>query len=330
MAGTQVRQIREPVSTDTGTQYQVTAQAIVAGTLPDVFIFLFEVIQDEDPKSDAFTRVVTPADFDDYGTDRDASITANTRFYRAAQVVLLYDGITDANSAYLELTSRISDLVTGYDAYIDSFVTLPAGEVVTDPTADESEKAALIAQYEAAAAAVTVAEEVRDEEVASCDVHKAEYASLQERLVEAQSDYTNMQNVVNVVTAVPAVYAANSALANNAVTATASTVASSSASAADKTAVASYSNNAFAALSAIDRANADFATGVTGPVLVLVGTLQLRVNTLSSEVLAMQQTVNDCQLELATMQGAVDAARATRDAALAAVRAVCPDYVPGA
>lgn len=328
MAGTQVRQIREPVSTDEGTKYQITATCLIAGTLPDTSIFLFEVVQDEDPKNDAFTRVVDPADFTDYGTNRDASITDNTRLYRAAQLILTYESITDANSARLELTARISAIVNAYDAYITAFLTIPEGQVVIYPTVDESEKTALIEQYELAAAAVGDLETERDNENLACQALVREYEVAQERLVEAQSDYATLVGITGPLAAGLGVFSSLIPLCAGLVQQATSLIALSSASSGDKATHGAYMQALTAHFNSLSNATTSLVNNAQTPLLTLVGTLQSRVSELQAEVLSKQQEVNDCHLELATLQANVDAARTARDNALAAVRAVCPDYVP--
>ncbi|MCH9834608.1 hypothetical protein K0U83_03055 [bacterium] len=76
MPGTQITQHRTPVLTDSGTVYQISATCTAAGTLPDVYVFVKQVVNFDDPKDDTHYRVAAPADFDALLIDREDAIEA--------------------------------------------------------------------------------------------------------------------------------------------------------------------------------------------------------------------------------------------------------------
>lgn len=328
MPGTQVTQIRRPSTSGNITTYNLTATCVVAGTLPDVGIFVMQVVQAGDPKNDAFTRVCEVVDFTELGTNREAAISSNVLYYRVAPLNLSYADIETANAAWKELSDRINTLVSTYDQYIDEFLTPDAGNTTTYPTADEGKKAALIAAYEASGAAVAAAEEARDDENVRCEQRRTDLVNLQARLTEAQADVLVLGPVANALTALMPTLEGLPPLWVAEIGTVRTVNSSSSASAGDKNAIEGQMVNMSAQASTLATIANAMETSVQIPVGVYYATLQNRVVTLTAEINALQLQVNQCALEMAALQAAVDQARVQQNEALAAVRAVCPDYVP--
>lgn len=328
MSGTQITQARLPVLIDGGTKYQVSATCTFAGTLPSIYIFTRQVIQENDPKNDVFLRVASVTDFTDFGTDRQAAITNGTFTYRAVSFVQNYDNVTTATDAWTELSARIGTLVAEYDVYIDTFLTPVDGAVTTYPTVDESTKSALIAAYKESLTLVTTAEQARDAENVSCEALLLELQTKQQQLLDATADINAISPIAaaaNVLSPSYAGYQANI----NASNATAITnTALSSATAPEKAAITAPLNVITTQLAAMFGSNNSLESDVRIPLLAFLGVLQTRAAGYQTDVTALQTEYNECMVEMAALQAAVDQARAQRDADLAAVRAVCPDFNP--
>jgi len=328
MAGTRVTQTRKPVSIDSGTKYQIAAQCVDAGTLPDLGLFVYLVTQASDPKNDQIQRVAGVADFTSYGMSRNAAITAGPGYYRSAVMTENYDDIVSANVAALEMSSRINALVNEYDTYLNQFLTPSGGSDVVYPTIDEGTKAALIAAYQSTIAPVTVAEAARDQEQVDCNAKELELSTLQTRLHEAQADLATLLPVQSALAALVPTYAAATAQISAGNTSAKTLVTASSASGPEQASIQGQLTLVDGGISLLVTSNSGLVNDVQTPLGTEIGTLQARVTQLSQDLNAKQLEVNDCHLQLSKAQAAVDQARLTRDQALAAVRAVCTDYTP--
>lgn len=329
MPGTQVNQIRKPQSAGTSTTYTVSVTCILAGTLPDTKIFLQRIVQPEDPKNDTFERVCLVTDFTQYGTSREAAIQAATFLYRVTALEKSYNDIETANASWKEISDRINTLVVTYDQYITEFLTGDTGNTTIYPSIDEGAKAELILAYEASEAAVSTAEAARDLEAPLCQRKRERLADLRARLVEAQSDLAVLGPAAGALNALVASYATVPTNLTSIELQTRSINGSSSALPAERALIdtqMSFLNSQSAALS---NTNASLAANVQVPVGSLLATLQARVTDLTGQINALTLEVNACALEMVDLQAAVDGARNTANQALADVRAVCPDYVPG-
>lgn len=328
MPGTQITQTRQPVQIDDGTKYQISAVCTLAGTLPSVYIFTRQVVQEEDPKNDVFLRVASVTDFTEYGVDREASIGAGTFIYRAVSFVANYDNVTTATDAWNELSARINTLVQEYDVYINAFLTPVDGSTVVYPTVDESVKAALIAAYKSSLVAVTAAEQARDTENIACEAILLELQTKQQQLTDALADIATLSPISaasNVLSPSYTSYQSNINVNNSNAKASTST---SSATAEQKGIILASLDAITTQLAAMFGSNSSLENDVRIPLAGFLGTLQSRAATYQADVTAKQSEYNECMVEMATLQGQVDQARAQRDADLAAIRAVCPDFNP--
>lgn len=330
MSGTQITQTRQPVAIDTGTKFQVSATCTLAGTLPGLEIFVRQVVQTDDPKNDSFVRVAGVTDFSDVGTDREACITDATFLYRASALTVYYDDVTTATTGWNELSSRINTLVTEYDAYIDIFLTPPSGAVTTYPTVDSSEKQALIDTYRTSVSTVTTAEEARDTESLSCQQTQFELETLQAQLADVQADVASLTPIVSSTAVLNASYPSATSLVDSGYAGASTLVTASSATAGEKSAIQAQLLSVSTGSSTLGSNNVSLTGDVYTPLVALLGTLQSRAAALQAEVSSKQLEYNECMRTMAALQGAVDQARAQRDADLAAIRAVCPDFNPAA
>ncbi len=328
MSGTQITQSRQPVVIDGGTKYQVSATCTFAGTLPSLHIFTRQVVQEDDPKNDVFLRVASVTDFTDYGIDRQAAITNGSFVYRAVSFVQNYDNVTTATDAWNELSARINALVAEYDVYINAFLTPVDGAVSIYPTVDESTKAALIAAYKTALATVTTAEQARDTENVACQAVLLELQTRQQQLLEATADVTAISPIVAAANVLSPSYASYQSNINVLTTTASVAVTASGASNPEKSSINGTLGQITTQLAAMFNSNTSMENDVRIPLLGFLGTLQSRAAGYQADVTALQVEYNECMVEMAALQAAVDQARAQRDADLAAVRAVCPDFNP--
>lgn len=333
MSGTQVTQYRQPVLIDQSTKYQISAACTVAGTLPDTYIFVRQMVIFDDPKDDVFYRLAAPADFLSLPTNRDDAIDAGVNdegayLYRAPTFVQNYDDVATATGAWAELSSRINTLVTDYDDYIETFLTPVEGSVTTYPTVDESVKNALIAAYEGTLDTIEAAEATRDAENIACDAVRLELETAQQQLLEAQQDAAALAPIVGALAPIGGTLTSLSSGIEVSTMNAASQVTTSSASAGEKNSITALLNSVLTQTQTMDATIANLEAGVTIPLNTLLATMQARVAALQADVSSLTVQVNACSLEMATLQAAVDSARQQRDAALQAVRAVCPDFIP--
>jgi hypothetical protein len=333
MSGTQITQFRQPVLIDQSTKYQITATCTVTGTLPDNNIFVRQMVIFDDPKDDVFYRVATPADFLSLPTDRNDAIESGLNeegayLYRASSFTQNYEDVATATGAWVELSSRINALVTDYDTYIDTFLTPTEGAITTYPTVDESVKTALIAAYEGTLDTIEAAETARDAENIACDALRLELETAQQQLLEAQQDAAALAPIVGSLAPIGGALTSLSSGIEVSATNASSQVTTSAASAGEKNSINALLNSVLTQTQTMDATIANLEAGVNIPLNTLLSTVQARAAALQADVSSLTIQVNACTLEMATMQAAVDSARQQRDAALQAVRAVCPDYIP--
>ena len=141
-------------------KYQVRVYCLDGGDLPDMGLFVHQIVDQADPLQDVFVRIAEVVDFsatDGFLSSRlEATIKGDT-YWRAAELTKTYDDLDVATAAVQAIFDRVNTLVNDYEVYNDSFVT--TGEDLefptTDPTQVESLKSAYGAAYDAYLAAVT-------------------------------------------------------------------------------------------------------------------------------------------------------------------------------
>jgi hypothetical protein len=326
MSGTQVVMERKAITVSGAAKYTIISTCTNAGTLQDRSIFLLNIVTPDDPKDDTFNRVIEIADILSYVTDRGAAIVNNDGVWRSSSCTLTYDDIETANAAWKELSSRISALVENYDAFLLEFETFEGGNVIIYPTVDESAKTALKDAYAATNTALTAANAARDAH--SCADIEASIASTETDLQNAKTDLDKVLLIQAGVAAATSVYPTiyGTLNANNASVRVLNQA--SSATDSEIAAIEGYlvSNDSYLAqFNAQNTALSSLLSVTIGP---YVTELQTRVSTLTQAKNALYIDLNNCRTEEASLQAAATQAQLTRNAALAAVIAVCPDFVP--
>jgi chromosome segregation ATPase len=328
MAGTQIRFQRSTVVVSGTNTYEIIATCIIAGTLPDTNIFLLDIITVDDPKDDTLVRVVQVADTVEFVTDRDDAITAGDTMWRSPAVTLRFDDIETANAAAKELSSRVNTLVETVDTYNEEFETIGTGEVTTYPIVDPSLLTALTEDYTNSLQPVTDAETARDEQQETCTQLNADLLVIEDRLEEAQGDLALYQSIQAKLTGSASIISSVDSALGPLVTATRNKVTLSAATPTEKTEIEVELQNMDAQLVTNGLEITNLENLNTNEVATTVATLQTRASTLSGDRNAKILEISQCSAAVASLQGELDAARATRDAALAAVVEVCPEFVP--
>ncbi len=328
MPGTLVRQIRSAVPTDSGAVYRIAATCTLAGTLPDNAIFLKRTVTANDPKDDTLERLCSPADFAEYGTDRDRA-ALSLGLYRSWSHTFSYADVGLATDAWAELSAMINTLVNDYDAYLTAFLTRDEGVETSYPTVDQSVKNARVEAYKARVADVAAAEQARDEHQRACrNVKELELGAAQSQLARVQASLASLRPVRSVLDVLAASYPAAVATTGASVSAAATAVAASSATSSEQTSINTQLQSAQSMLQTLIGYDTQLIHEVQTPFAAPIGALEAQETALTQEVGSAQNALAACDNEMSRLQGAVDEARRARDAALAAVREVCTDYVP--
>lgn len=326
MSGTQISFVRRAITVDGVNQFEITATCLIAGSLPDRHIFVLEITEEDDPKNDALQRVAAIQDFSTYLADRDDALDEGFAAWRSSTVTLRYSNLTTANAAASELSSRINALVEDQDLNELEFITGSGGELVTYPVVDPSEKQALIDAAEAAEEAISPLETTRDEKRECTESLQTEIDVLEERIQEAQTDLTSVNTVLAELSPISTSLSSVYGTSLTAVAQVRTLNSSSSASTSEKADIESQLVNLDSYLITWNTQNTNLSTVISSSLAAVQSTLQTRITTLSTQRNAKITELAKCNQELAIAQGAVDAARDSRDAALAAVLEVCPDF----
>lgn len=330
MPGTKVSSARNPTVIDGVGKYEIIATCIVPGTLPDTGIFLLSITDPAGPKSDVLVRVIELGDTAAYNNNRDNAISAGDVQWRSAEVRLQFDDIETANAAQKELSQRINNLVNNFDITNAEFTVV--NEIITYPTVDASAETEAKNNYVAARTASETAATARDLELTECNVTEADLTTIQTRLADANSDYATLlvahTALLNV--AYPSYLAHRNNVNANTISAS-SQVNGSSATPAEKTNITTTLSNIQLELQVMDATNTTLNTSITAPsnsTGALLGVLQARITSLTSDATSKDLELRQCRATLTKAQGTYDAAQATENAALAAVRVLCPDFDP--
>ncbi len=328
MPGTQVIQQRLTQVVSGVTQYSIVTTCTVPGTLQDTGIFLLDIITPADPKDDVLKRVIGVADVSVYGTNRDTEVALNSGSWRSSSFTLTYTDITVANSAKDDLNARITALVNKYDEYLQEFATNDGGVVISFPTADLSIQTELKNAYYEANENVTTAQEALTAHTTECAGEKTELDSTETQLQQAQADLVLATSIQAVVTATYAVDSSVYTTLNTNNTQLRTLNQTSSATDPEKDNINAVLNSNGAALTSFNTQNGALSTLLGGAIATQVSTLQARVGSLIQAKNTLLVQLNKCHTTASELEAALTAAIAAREAALAAVVAVCPDFVP--
>jgi hypothetical protein len=107
---------------DIATEFRIEASIQNAGELPQTMIFVYEIITDADPAADVFNRVASPRDLRELEISRALAIAAGATEYLSNTVTLSYPLLDVAVAAKAALSSRISECINAWVTYRDSFM----------------------------------------------------------------------------------------------------------------------------------------------------------------------------------------------------------------
>jgi len=184
MSDTQTQQVRTAVTVSGVEKFKVEITVLDKGDLPDIYLFVVEIIDETDPKEDSFARVTNIADFDELEIDRPTAVTTNATYYRVGTYVFYYDDLETAVNAQDVLKSRIDELVEDWQTYQGQFVTV--AEVTDHPRLDAS-------TYEAAVEAYTDARDAEAEALTTRDEALEAYTDATTTAADAAADVTAAQ-----------------------------------------------------------------------------------------------------------------------------------------
>lgn len=137
--------------------YLVNNLLQTAGQLPDVGVFLLEIVDTTDASTDTLKRVVKPPDFAAYTSRRQDAIANGQRYYRNSAWQQAYADLQVATAAALNFKDRINQLLKDWMQYYYQFSYGPPGEAIYLPTPDKAQLLKLIGAYQATAAALETA-----------------------------------------------------------------------------------------------------------------------------------------------------------------------------
>jgi hypothetical protein len=148
---------------DSSIVFQVTTTIIEPGILPDTGLFVFNIIDPAEPKSDEFVRVAQPHDINFMLRDRDNAIVAGDEEYLYIKVVLQYPSLEVAIQAKAAIKSRIDSAISRWYQYQTEFVgvveTLHPG---VDPEYEQALRDTYVAARDARVLAETAVEDADD------------------------------------------------------------------------------------------------------------------------------------------------------------------------
>jgi hypothetical protein len=156
-ANTLVTQDRiQTLMPDGSRKYSIYSICTTAGELLHTDIFVHEIMDEADPTHDVFIRVASPYDLQNLKHDRNAAVAAHDQYVLLPECRLLYEDIAVAVQAKSAFDTRINELIASWFAYKNDFNA--TGDVIYYPTADPAFEQALIDAYVSARDARIAAE----------------------------------------------------------------------------------------------------------------------------------------------------------------------------
>lgn len=150
VALTTVSQTRGTLINGGAPSYSVTSVTNSGGMLPDLGIFLNQIVVNSDPSQDILVRTSTVPDLNAYPNSRLAAILDGTQFYRSSTNTSYFTDITLA-SAFVQTTKdSLNELVSDYITFTFEFSAVPPGAQYVFPNADLSTNVALVNSFVAA------------------------------------------------------------------------------------------------------------------------------------------------------------------------------------
>jgi len=141
-----------------GLKYQITATCTVAGELPDVYLFCYDIVVPADAKQDAFVRVANPYDLEHVVVGRAAALAAGVTRFRTNEMVVRYVDLQLAVQAKAAIGSRIDTAILLWYTFKTDFESTTPPSIDPHPTTDQELLQTLTDTYKAATTAREAAE----------------------------------------------------------------------------------------------------------------------------------------------------------------------------
>lgn len=135
MEKTEIVQSCMAIEIDEVLKYRLAMTVQSKGELPHVYLFVFQIQNEDNPASDFFARVANVEDVQNGYQTRDAAIAAGSTEYLAQFVELFYQDINVAVSAKSTFSTRINGLINTWITYQDDFIDTD-GQTLSYPTTD--------------------------------------------------------------------------------------------------------------------------------------------------------------------------------------------------
>lgn len=289
--------------------------ATIPTQLPHLYVFTLTIVDPLDPKKDLFTRVARIADLTTLPLGRDAALAAAATEFLSQTCRLSYPTLEEGEAAAQTIQDRCNALITSWINFNAQFnAPTPTPANITLPTTDPSQLQALVNVYK------TAKEDRYDKGLAKTAADSALTAA-QAAFTQTQADVTAFTPFVSDATQLTTqMQAAATDLSTLQTAGTTFLGLASCAVTGDKT---TFQN----ALNVAANAGILLASYVTGHMnhaatlqSFLSGTLQPRLSAAQSALTTAQAT------DITATQQYVSA-QATEAAALAAVQAICPDFM---
>ena len=170
---------------DGSTVYDITSAVIDAGELPHSNIFVFTISDVIDISRDAFTRVANPYDIEHVAQARDTAVANSETLYLTSIMYRRYTDLQIAVEAKAAIKSRIDNCVNSWVTYKNAFrgsleILHPTAEPTYEQQLQDAYVAARTARVAAeaaitaASAAVDVARTAATDAAEISDLYKAE------------------------------------------------------------------------------------------------------------------------------------------------------------
>lgn len=183
MLNTVVQMDRDTILLPDGVSvYQITVSVTDKGELPHSNIFVYQIYDTLDTTRDTFQRVATPYDIENIPTTRNEAITAGVSFFLASVLYRKYSNLSQAVQAKDAIRSRVDNCINAWHTYKVSF---EGTELINHPTAEASYEQQLADAYV----------DARDERVEA-----------EEALVDAEQTLEDARNAVDRAVALSDVY----------------------------------------------------------------------------------------------------------------------------
>lgn len=306
--------------------FDITSSLSTPGSLPTGAIFVYQISDRLDPKSDVFNRVAVVADLTTLPNGRDAGLLANPASnvfeYLTSTVVNSYADLATAVAAQQVIQDRVGVLVADWESYSNTFEAEPPVliNVPTNPTVTPPSTQVFINAYAAAKLARGAAQTAVNTATTTLGVDLTLLTNAKALSVQIQKFYVDtvtgsLDGAVQRTAEMTNAYSwfNNLYLAGNTFIALASCVLST-----DVQAFQLALNNALNYLTLTSQ-------GVSNHT-AYEGNISSYLTATNTTLATLQTTYNTDSVTLATAQVTLTQAQTTEATTLAALLAVCPDY----